>query len=482
MAQDEKDEGLPEGHRGIRSWIIKRFALKPIADRALFRRVPNARWYYGDGAALLLLFGILLITGAFLSLMYSPAPATAYESVRAITEQHKLGWFVRALHYWSAGMMVVVLLHHLLRHILLGGYLPPREGTWIVGVLMFILVIVNSYLGYTLRWDERAVYAIRVALNMFYQVPFIGERLVVFLQGGWDIGVTTLSRFYSVHVVFVPLLFVTFVAYHLYLIIYHGVTTIPERIDPVETAEDQKKLYDQLKHSKKHGTQFYPYTMFESWAFSLVVFAIVLTLTLSFGPAELYPEANFIEDSRPIEEWWWHWYSALIAHLPPAIAPYFYWMAPLGLIILLLTLPLIDHGANRGLRHRPIAVLSSVAVVVGILALTGQRLRSPWTAWPRSALAPLPRDIQLTESGQRGHQLFSQYGCFNCHALGGHGAEVGPNLTALEVRLSADELKHFILQPPEHAAMPAYKNRISEADLSSIVDFVLVAQTFPRQY
>ncbi|HYX32465.1 MAG TPA: cytochrome b N-terminal domain-containing protein [Oligoflexus sp.] len=462
--------------------IIDRLALGPIWRKFFVRRVPKARWYYGDGATLLFLLGILIVTGFALGLMYSPSPETAYQSLVHITNVQAMGWFVRGLHYWSAGMMVVILLYHVFRHILLGGYLPPREGTWVIGVLMFFLVIINSYIGYTLRWDERSVYAIRVALNIFHRVPWIGDELVYFVQGGWTQGNATLSRLYTVHVMIVPILLLGLASYHLYLVVFHGVTTVPERVHPVETAEEQKELYDQLKHSKKEGETFFPYTMVESQIFAFVIFCIVLALTLTLGPQELMREANFTETSFPAEEWWFHWYSALVAYLPPQLTSWFYVGFPIALFLYLMLLPFVDHGANRGLRRRPLAVGLTVVVGLGLLSLTGLRLQSEWTAWPRAELAPLPQNTELTPSAQLGHTLFTKYSCFSCHALGGTGGKIGPELTRLTVRLSADELRHFISQPPQDVAMPAYGHRLSEDELKALVDFVLVAQTFPHKY
>jgi ubiquinol-cytochrome c reductase cytochrome b subunit len=123
-----------------------------------------------------------------------------------------------------------------------------------------------------------------------------------------------------------------------------------------------------------------------------------------------------------------------------------------------------------------------VFVVTALLSLTGLRMKSAWTAWPTEVLVPLPPDAQLTPGVQRGHQLFTQYSCISCHAIGGHGGKVGPDLTDLDVRLSADELREFIRHPPQKAAMPAYGDRLSQDELEALVDFVLVAQTFPQKY
>jgi ubiquinol-cytochrome c reductase cytochrome b subunit len=476
MKHDEKEK------EGFVHVVIDRMALGPIWRKFFARRVPHARWYYGDGATLLFLLGILIVTGFSLGLMYSASPETAYASVVNITHHQAMGWFVRGMHYWSAGMMVVIVLYHLFRHILLGGYLPPREGTWIIGVLMFVLIIINSYIGYTLRWDERSVYAIRVALNIFHRVPWIGDELVHFVQGGWTQGSATLSRLYTVHVVIVPILLLGFASYHLYLVVFHGVTTIPERISPPETAEEQKDLYDRLKHNKEEGTTFFPYTMVESQLFAFVVFCVVLTLTLTLGPRELMPEANFTETSFPAEEWWFHWYSALVAYLPPALTSWFYVGLPSFILLFLLLIPFVDHGANRGLRRRPLAVGTIVAIVLGLLSLTGLRLRSEWTAWPTEQLLKLPPKVQLTPSAQEGHRLFTKYSCISCHSVGGQGGKVGPELTELDVRLSADELREVIRHPPQGIAMPAYGDRLSNEEIQALVDFVLVAQTFPQEY
>ncbi|RYF51954.1 MAG: c-type cytochrome [Cytophagaceae bacterium] len=462
--------------------IIDRFALGPIWRKVFARKVPKSNWYYGDGATLMFLLLILILTGGALALMYSPAPASAYESIVTITEKLYLGAFVRAIHYWSAGMMMIILVYHLFRHLLLGGYLPPREATWIIGVLMLVLIIINGFLGYTLRWDERAVYAIRVALNIFHRIPWIGDELVVLIQGGWTQGQATLSRFYTLHIVIIPLLLLALAGYHMYLVIYHGVTTIPERVNPVETADEQRALYDKLKHSPKHGTRFFPHVLAESQMFAFCVIAIVLGLATFLGPALLMPKGNYLSTSVPMEEWWWHWFSALSAYTPPALTDVVYLGLPILSVVVLLGLPLVDHGANRGLRRRPIALCFVIGSVVALLTLTGLRLESRWTAWPTTHLAPLPDNAELTPAARQGHSLFTRYGCLSCHSIGGVGGGVGPSLTGLPTRLSLDELKRYISAPPTDVAMPAYGHRLSEDELTALASFVLVAQTFPRTY
>src|SRR5690606_394968 len=203
-----------------------------------------------------------------------------------------LGSFVRALHYWSGGLMVAVVVWHLLRQILVGGYKAPREGTWLVGVALFFLVWIMSLTGYVLRWDQVGLGGLRVALTLFSRVPLIGDGLVRFVRGGPEIGAATLSRIFSAHVVIIPLAILGLVAHHLYLVIYHGTTAPTEREGvPIDDAEEQQDVYEADAHTSEKGEHFFPGTMASSGAFAMVVLALALGLALFLGPPDLQEPA-----------------------------------------------------------------------------------------------------------------------------------------------------------------------------------------------
>jgi ubiquinol-cytochrome c reductase cytochrome b subunit len=465
----------------VREWLVDRFALKPILDHFLNRRVPRAPWYSGDGAALLSLIGVQVITGAMLALTYSPAADSAYESVVHITERQLLGWFVRGLHYWSAGMIMVVLLFHLCRQILLAGYKPPREATWLIGVLMLFCILFMSYSGYLLRWDERGVHGTQVMLHMLSRVPLVGERLVLLMQGGPDMGPQTLTRLYALHVILVPLAIVLLAGYHLYLVVARGTITRAERRQPVSTAEEQKALYKEESQSERGGEWFFPATMIKSGTFSALVFAIAAALTLVRGPAPLYPEGNFVQESMPAEEWWYWWYSGLIALLPPSVAPWFVVIFPIAGFMFLVGLPFFDRGPARGLRRRPIWAIVVLLLVAAVLFLTDYRRRSAFTGWPDPNPPALPAGVQLTAEAEHGRVLFARYGCNSCHGIAGEGRKVGPDFARLEKRLSREEIRNYVLRPPPDVPMPAYDGRLAGDELERVVEFCHVAQTFPRR-
>lgn len=461
--------------------VAERFGYAQFRDNVLKRRVPETAWYSHDGATLATLLMVQIVTGITMTLYYTNAADHAYESVQYITHHLAMGRLVRGIHFWSAGIMVVVLFFHFSRHLVLGGYKAPREGTWTIGVFQFFLVLAMSFTGYVLRWDERAVYAVGVVLNMFHNVPFIGDHLVLLIQGDSQIGSLTLTRFFSLHIWIIPIILIGFVGIHLYLVVLHGVTTKAEHKEPVKTAKKQKAMYKASAHSEERGEWFHPETISKTSIVIILIISIVFISALFSGPGELFPKANLVQQSMPQEEWWFWWYSALIAQLPPAVAPVFYVAFPLTLFFGMLLLPIVDRSANRGYRKRPFWTIFVLLCIIGILWLSYLRTQSPWTGWPESAPPPISGEVVISEDAERGRHLFAEYGCNSCHAIASHGRKVGPDLARIDHRMSRTELLNFIRKPPEDVSMPGYQGRISEENLERVAEFVLVAQTFPRE-
>lgn len=462
-------------------WIVDRFGLGPIWNHLLDRNVPKDPWYHGDGMALIVLLTVLVVTGVLLSMGYSPAVGEAYQSVEYITHQQTLGSFVRGLHYWSGGMMVVMLFLHVCRQLLLGGYKSPREATWLSGVLLLSIVLTTSLLGYVLRWDQRGFYALRALLAGLQNVPYVGEQLVLVTQGGPEITSLTLSRVFALHVVLLPLLLLLLVSYHVYLVILHGTTTLAERTEPIETVEEQRELYQEQAEHPVKGEVFFPTAIIKIAPWSIVALSLAIGLTLTLGPRELMEPASEGIASPVREEWWFAWYSALVALLPPAVAPTFQWLFPSAIFVCLLLLPFVDRSPLRGWLNRPIATTLVVLMAIAILALSWLRYQSPWTAQADTQPPATPEGVVLALEAEHGRMLFQQYGCTSCHSVAGSGrATVGTDLARMDKMYSQTELRQYILHPPPDVAMPSYSGRIAEDDLERVVAFVLVAQTFPR--
>lgn len=467
--------------RTARDWVIDRFALAPIHDALLDRRVPKAPWYAGDGSTLLALLGIQVITGAVLALTYSPAADSAYASVVHISDEQTLGWLVRALHYWSAGAMMVMVAFHLLRQLLMAGYKSPREGTWLVGVLLLVAVMLLSYTGYLLRWDERSIHGIRVMLHMLHRLPLVGDSLVLLVQGGPELGAATLTRLYATHVLIIPLGMFLLVAFHVYLVVMRGTMTRAERQQPVESAEQQRQLYKEEAASAAGGERFFPVTMLKTSVMTSLVIGLVLVTSLLAGPQPLMDEATLTADSQPAEEWWYWWFSGLIALLPAAIAPWFVVVFPLLVLVVLLAVPWLDRSPHRSVGKRPFWLLLVVLIVLALLALSDYRRRSAFTGWPDPEPPLMPVGMQLPPRAEQGRLLFAQYGCNSCHGIGGRGRRLAVDFAMLTGQLSRDKIRQYILRPPPEVAMPGYEDRLDEEELVALVEFCHVVQTFPLQ-
>ena len=463
------------------AWAIDRFGIDKVYHSLLDRRVPKAPWYSGDGSTLIALLGIQVITGAVLALTYSPSTDSAYQSVVYITDQMFLGWFIRGLHYWSAGAMMIMVLFHLLRQIILGGYKSPREGTWLVGVPLFFGVLFLAYSGYLLRWDERSIYGIRVMLQILGRVPLVGDSLVLFAQGGPSIGPATLSRLYAFHVLVIPLIMFALVGFHLYLVIIKGTMTKGERSMPVRSVAQQREIYKSEAASLENGETFFPFTMLKTGTMAGIVIGLTLLATVFLGPSKLYSEANFTESTMPAEEWWYWWLSGLIALLPPSIAPWAVVLLPIAVLAFLLILPFVDRSPLRGARNRPVWIVLVIATVITILLLTDYRRRSPFTAWPNSRLPALPAGMTLPPEAEQGRMLFARYGCNSCHAVGKADASFAVDFALLRGQLSREKIREYILNPPAGIAMPSYEGRMTEAELNAVVAFCHVVQTFPLE-
>ncbi len=213
------------------SWIDERAGLTRTLAPLLFRKIPKGvGWWYTFGSAALFVFVLQAVTGILLATYYSPSPDHAYDSVSYMNNQAAMGSFIRGLHHWGASAMVVLVVLHMLRIVIMAAYKYPRELTWFVGVVLFVLVMAFGFTGYLLPWDEKAYWATTVGTNMAGTVPLIGGWILMLLRGGAQLGAVTLTRFYALHVLVLPVITVAFIAVHLFLVVRLGISAPPERV------------------------------------------------------------------------------------------------------------------------------------------------------------------------------------------------------------------------------------------------------------
>jgi len=202
-------------------WLDRRFPFSETVDEALYQRVPNYAnaFYYCFGGMVFMLIVFLLLTGVFLAFYYTPDaagnPAPAYTSVKTtIMNTVYLGWLVRGTHFWSANLLVVMVVMHMARVFWTGSYRAPRELNWIVGVTMLLVVLMLSLTGYLLPWDTKAYWATSVTIQIAGGSPIIGGLLQSVLLGGPTLGPETLQRFFAIHVFLLPGLLILLMYVH----------------------------------------------------------------------------------------------------------------------------------------------------------------------------------------------------------------------------------------------------------------------------
>jgi quinol-cytochrome oxidoreductase complex cytochrome b subunit len=210
-------------------WLDERVGLLAVWSTIFDRKVPKVNWWYTLGSASLFLAIMQALTGIFLSIYYVPTPEEAYSSVEYIMNDVAFGWLVRGMHHWGATLMVVIVFVHMLRVFYYGAYKYPREVTWITGVLLFLITMGLGFTGYLLPWNQRAYWATAVGTSIVGTVPLVGDFLLRVLRGGDDLTLVTLSRFFGVHIWFLPAALFGLIGIHLYLVIRNGISYVPKR-------------------------------------------------------------------------------------------------------------------------------------------------------------------------------------------------------------------------------------------------------------
>jgi menaquinol-cytochrome c reductase cytochrome b subunit len=223
-----RQEQAVEGAASAIGWLDERTGATPFLRGFLYRKVPKGtNWYYTLGSATMFAFLSQAVTGVFLAMYYEPDATRAYESASRITNEIFLGELVRGMHKWGSTVMIILIFCHMGRVFFFGAYKYPRELNWIIGVVLLVLTLMMGLTGYLLPFDQRSFWATVVAVNLNASGPIIGPYLADFLRAGAEVGPTTLTRWYSLHMLVIPALIVALIGAHLYLVAKLGTTAPP---------------------------------------------------------------------------------------------------------------------------------------------------------------------------------------------------------------------------------------------------------------
>ncbi|MEO6660837.1 MAG: cytochrome bc complex cytochrome b subunit [Burkholderiaceae bacterium] len=258
------------------NWIDNRFPLSKLYNEhmAEYYAPKNFNFWYVFGSLAMLVLVIQIVTGIFLVMHYKPDATLAFASVEYIMRDVPGGWIIRYMHSTGASAFFIVIYLHMFRGLLYGSYRKPRELVWIFGCGIFLCLMAEAFMGYLLPWGQMSYWGAQVIVNLFSAIPFIGPDLALLIRGDYVVGDATLNRFFSFHVIAVPLVLLGLVVAH--IIALHEVGS--NNPDGVEI-----KAKKDAKGRPLDGIPFHPYYTVHD-IFAVSVFLLILSAVLFFAP------------------------------------------------------------------------------------------------------------------------------------------------------------------------------------------------------
>jgi ubiquinol-cytochrome c reductase cytochrome b subunit len=338
---------------GFRAWLNKRLPVDQfVADQLTGYYAPkNFNFWYFFGSLALLMLVLQIVTGIFVTMHFKAGEATAWNSVQYMVREVPYMWLIQPMHAVGASFFFIVVYLHMARAFLYGSYKGPRELLWVIGMLIYLALMAEAFMGYVLPFGNMSYWGAQVIINLFGTIPGIGPDLVEWIRGDYGIGDATLTRFFSLHVIALPFIIALLVLLHLVALRQVG-SNNPDGIEIKENLGNDGKPID--------GIPFHPYyTVSDIMGVGgfLTLFAIVVFFVPTFGG--LFMEAPNFEPANPSSTpehiapvWYFTPYYAILRAVPDQ---------KLGALLMALSvaaflfLPWLDRAKNKSIRYRGIA-------------------------------------------------------------------------------------------------------------------------------
>jgi ubiquinol-cytochrome c reductase cytochrome b subunit len=459
--------------QAIAVWIDERLRLTKLFESTAGHTVPasSGSWFYVLGSGTLLCFVIQVLTGMLLALVYVPSASDAWTSLIFLNYEQYLGWFLRAVHNWGSNFMVAIMTLHMIQVFLFGAFKYPRELTWLSGCVLLLLTLAMAFTGQVLRFDQDAYWGLGIGVAILARTPVLGAPLTALLLGGPIIGGETLSRFFTLHVFVVPGLIIALVSLHLRLVLSAGINEYPtpgKRVDPATYRDDYEAVL------KAEGVPFVPKAIGKDLVFAGCLLLAILTCAALFGPAGPNgpPDPTLIHTS-PRPDFYFLPLFSVFALLPPYTETFLMLVGPAIGIVVLFLVPFLSNTGEKSARHRPVAVISVILIMLTLSVLAYLGTYTPWSP-VMEAWSGIPTPVELIKGRSplelQGALVLQEKQCRNCHSLGGQGGLRGPALDAVATRLTRDQLIRQVLQGGGN--MPAYGHNLRPDEVTALVAFM----------
>jgi ubiquinol-cytochrome c reductase cytochrome b subunit len=335
---------------GLWVWINKRLPVNEFISEQLtgYYAPKNFNIWYFFGSLALVVLVLQLATGIFLTMFYKPGELTSFDSVEYIMREVDFGWLIRYLHSTGASAFFIVVYLHMFRAFLYGSYRAPRELLWLVGMLVYLALMAEAFMGYVLPWGNMSFWGAQVIVNLFGTIPAIGPGLVEWIRGDYGIADATLNRFFALHVALLPLALLLLVMLHLVALRRTG-SNNPDGIEIKEKVGADGKPLD--------GIPFHPYYTVKDVVgvgVFFVLFALVVFFVPTFGG--LFLEAPNFEPANPMSTpehiapvWYFTPYYAILRAVPDQ---------RMGALLMLLAVsaflfvPWLDRSPVKSMRYK----------------------------------------------------------------------------------------------------------------------------------
>jgi ubiquinol-cytochrome c reductase cytochrome b subunit len=318
----------------------------------------------------MLVLVLQIVTGIFLTMHYKPDVNMAFASVEYIMRDVSWGWLIRYMHSTGASAFFVVVYLHMMRGLMYGSYRKPRELIWIFGMLIYLALMAEAFMGYLLPWGQMSYWGAQVIINLFTAIPVIGPDLSVWIRGDYVIGDATLNRFFAFHVIAVPLVLLGLVVAH--IIALHEVGS--NNPDGIEI----KKHKDPVTHIPLDGIPFHPYYSVKDIV-GVVVFLMVFSAIVFFAPdmGGYFLEYNNFVPADPFKTpehiapvWYFTPFYAILRAVPPLFGSQFPGVVAMGVAVMILFfLPWLDRGNVKSIRYR--GTIYKVALALFVISFVG---------------------------------------------------------------------------------------------------------------
>jgi quinol-cytochrome oxidoreductase complex cytochrome b subunit len=312
----------------------------------------SLNYNYNFGIYALVILGLQIVSGIFLVMFYCSNASLAFLSVEHLMRDVPYGWFIRYLHANGASFFFIVVYLHLVRGLYYGSFLYPRRLLWCSGVIILLLMIITSFLGYVLPWGQMSYWAATVITNLASTVPFFGQKIVFWLWGGFSVDNPTLNKFFSLHYL-LPFVILAVVLLHLALLHSKGSTS----------PGGWKRSIDEIP--------FHPYYTVKD-AFSVILFIAFLIFFVTFIPNSLGHPDNYLPanpDQTPehiVPEWYFLPFYAILRSIPNKLLGV---IALVASIIALLALPLLDRPLIRSSIYKPLLSKLNIIFIANCIVL-----------------------------------------------------------------------------------------------------------------